>query len=349
MSHALTIDRIIWADACRVLAVFGVIVLHASGEVFYGYGKVSNDYWLSANFWDSLFRVAVPLFAMLSGFLLLKSDQQLTFRLHSVVKRVGRVFIPLLTWSVIYLLWLNHAADSSINLMEWLHKFLAEPVMYHLWFVYMIVGLYILIPILQVIFHAIEADFQLAWYFFGVWFVINSLSIYVDMPFLLHMQINSLLNYPGYFILGGVLGNINKDRFSVSYLFLLWLAAFVLTFVIVWLRTYQSGIPNELGYNYFAPNVLVASIAVFLLVKKIRLQGFMVKIVHYLSDISFPVYLVHIISMEYMKYGVLGIKISTKSFHPLLSIPVMATAVFSLSLVVAFVLRLIPNSRKIFG
>ncbi|CAG1021377.1 O-acetyltransferase WecH [Methylococcales bacterium] len=349
MSSIPSNERIIWADVCRILAVFGVIVIHSSGELFYSYGKVSTDYWLSANFWDSLSRVAVPLFVMLSGSLLLKSKKILNFKVHSILKRVGRVFFPLVTWSVVYLLWLRDPSSAPINIFEWIGKFFSEPVMYHLWFVYMVIGLYIIIPILQVIFLSCENDSRLKWYLFSIWFAINSLTIYIPMPFLLHMQIQPLLEYPGYFILGGILGMSSRDILFQYHWGLLFLIGFLLTFFIVWIRTYDSGVPDELGYAYFSPNVLFSSIGAFMCIQRIRIQGVWAKIIHWLSDVSFPIYFVHIMSLEYIRYGLFGIKFSTKDFYPFFSILALAIAVFIVSLMVASVLRVIPGSRRIFG
>ena len=65
------IRRESWADACRLIAMFGVILIHTAAPVFYDYRSISLDAFLTANAIDSLARVSVPLFAMLSGALLL--------------------------------------------------------------------------------------------------------------------------------------------------------------------------------------------------------------------------------------------------------------------------------------
>ncbi|MBY0579457.1 MAG: acyltransferase family protein [Burkholderiales bacterium] len=351
MPRVITNKRIFWADACRVLAIFGVVLIHSCGAVFYNYGKIPNDYWLSANLLDSLVRVAVPLFVMISGSLLLKSADIPSVSLMNISRRIGKVLLPLIVWSMFYLWWVDHNTPGKIiNPVEWLQKFLSQPVMYHLWFVHMIVGLYILLPVWQVIFKACEANAYFQWYFLVVWLVINSISVYIPMPFLVPMQMTMIFGYGGYFILGGMLNATRWINVGLLKWAMFYLTGVLATFLITWMRTSSSGVPDELAYSYFSPNVLLASIAAFMMIRKIRTpNGWGVRIVQWASDACFFVYFIHILVLEFLRYGTFGVKISTSDIHPGLSIPLLAIATFVFSMAVAGLVRLIPGSRRIFG
>ena len=351
MSSVMENKRIFWADACRVLAILGVILIHSSGATFYSYGKIPIGHWLSANFIDSLARVGVPLFVMISGALLLKTAHSPTISFISIGRRIVKVLLPLIAWSMFYLWWVYFNTPSAIiSPLEWLRQFLSHPVMYHLWFVYVIIGLYILLPIFQVLFKACESEPRFAGYFFAVWMVINSLSIYIPMPFIVSMQITMLFGYGGYFLLGGVLKSPNWDHVSFFKWGMLYLTGVIFTFLITWMRTRSSGVPDELGYSYFSPNVLIASVGAFMMVRKIHVpKGWEVQIVQRISDACFFIYFVHILVMEFLRHGTFGVKISTNDVHPILSIPILALATFVLSLALAVLVRLIPGSRRVFG
>lgn len=343
--------RIVWADVCRVLAIFGVILIHACGESFYSYGKIPISYWLSANFLDSLVRVAVPLFVMISGALLLDHTCVLPMNLKKIGRRIGKVLLPLIAWSVFYLWWVDHNTPNiTTSLFVWLMKFLNKPVMYHLWFVYMIIGIYILLPIIEVIYRACQSDTHFKWYFFAVWATINSLSIYVPMPFMVPMQITMLFSYAGYFLLGGILTSpCLKQVASVKWL-LLYSTGVLLTFFVTWMRTKSNGVPDELAYLYFSPNVLLASIGAFMLIQKIHIaHGWRIRIVKLVSNSCFFIYFVHILILDFLRYGTFGLKITPNDIHPIISIPILALATFGFSLILASVVRLVPGGRRVFG
>lgn len=136
--------RITWIDWLRVTAIFLVIVVHST-EPFYLGGEGSlvlsrNDaLWVS--FFDSFARACVPLFIIASSFL--------QFPLHYSTakffkKRAARVLIPFAIWTVIYaFVW----GEPVQNFRDLLLNF--NYAAGHLWFVYMLIGIYLLIPLLS--------------------------------------------------------------------------------------------------------------------------------------------------------------------------------------------------------
>jgi len=136
--------RIPWLDWLRVIACFMVMVVHST-EPFYlgGEGSLiaseSNMWWVA--FFDSFVRYCVPLFVVASGYLLLP--------LHDTTgeffrKRAVKILIPFIVWSVFYALYWGEPVDNLENLL--LNFNYAAG---HLWFVYMILGLYLIMPLLS--------------------------------------------------------------------------------------------------------------------------------------------------------------------------------------------------------
>ena len=136
--------REVWIDWMRVAACFFVMVTHCCEPFYYGgEGTLlltqSDAVWLSII--NTLVRASVALFVVASSYLL--------FPLHYssaefVRKRAVRVLIPFLFWSIVYaLIWGEPIRDLGDLLLNF--NYAAG----HLWFVYMLIGLYALMPLLS--------------------------------------------------------------------------------------------------------------------------------------------------------------------------------------------------------
>ncbi len=136
--------REIWIDWLRVAACFMVFIVH-SAEPFYLGGNGSlilNDadaFW--ASFFDSFVRSCVPLFVIVSSYLLfpLKCPTGEFFR-----KRAVRILVPFAIWTVVYASVWGEPAENFRNLLLNFNYGAG-----HLWFVYMIIGIYLLMPMLS--------------------------------------------------------------------------------------------------------------------------------------------------------------------------------------------------------
>lgn len=136
-------------DAIRLFAVVAIVVLHTAANGVNRLDFASTDWWL-ANLTDSAARAAVPLFVMLTGALLL--NQPLQALRHFYQKRWQRMGLALCGFSLFYLCWSQLKALvkgqqlSSDDL--WLQLVSGTPY-FHLWYLYMLVGLYLVLPFLQ--------------------------------------------------------------------------------------------------------------------------------------------------------------------------------------------------------
>ena len=137
-------EREVWIDWLRVAACFMVIVVHCT-EPFYLGGEGSRILSRSDAFWaafsDSFVRACVPLFVIASSYLLfpLSTDSRTFFK-----KRASRILIPFLIWSLVYAFIWGNPTENLRNLI-----FNFNYSAGHLWFVYMLIGLYLLMPLLS--------------------------------------------------------------------------------------------------------------------------------------------------------------------------------------------------------
>lgn len=144
MTQLRSENRVVWVDWLRVAACFMVIVVHST-EPFYLGGKgsliLTETDALWASFFDSFVRACVPLFVVASSYL--------QFPLHYPTaeffrRRAVRVLVPFLIWTSAYALAWGKPVENFQNLL--LNFNYASG---HLWFVYMLLGLYLLMPLLS--------------------------------------------------------------------------------------------------------------------------------------------------------------------------------------------------------
>ena len=154
-------DRIVVVDYIRVIACFMVMLVHAS-ENFYGadssglagpasmLANEANRFWVA--FYDGgLGRVAVPLFMIVSAFLLVPVKQGVTMG-QFYRKRFMRILPPFFFFMVLYtflpLAWGGMSLEQSMGDMKmWLFNF--PSMAGHLWFMYPLISLYLIIPVVS--------------------------------------------------------------------------------------------------------------------------------------------------------------------------------------------------------
>jgi surface polysaccharide O-acyltransferase-like enzyme len=126
------------------VATIAVVLQHAAHGAFHNPELMSMREWGSAVMVVSFTKWAVPVFVMLSGALLLapKSEDLGDF----YRRRFSRVGVPLVFWSAAYLALLAVAGTPPAELLE---RFIGGRPYYHLFFLFVITGLYLITPMLR--------------------------------------------------------------------------------------------------------------------------------------------------------------------------------------------------------
>jgi len=138
-------------DAIRLFAVVAIVVLHTAANGVTRLALGSPDWWL-ANLLDSAARAGVPLFLMLTGALLLNRPAEPAAQFYR--RRFHKLGLPLLLWSGFYLIWSALKAkvkQQPYQLDQALDALLAGTPYFHLWFIFMLAGVYLVLPWLRLI------------------------------------------------------------------------------------------------------------------------------------------------------------------------------------------------------
>ena len=138
-----TKPRLFHLDLLRTVACLSVVMIHVSAE-FVVRGTTGPDFWLG-NLFDSISRAAVPLFVMISGALMLDGNYEFTKK--KWLKHIGRMIVFYIVWSTFYYLIFNQPWNGNFSPKNALGQIITGH--YHLWFVPMIIGLYLIVPLLR--------------------------------------------------------------------------------------------------------------------------------------------------------------------------------------------------------
>ena len=143
------IKRETWADVLRIICIFLVVILHATCSNYES--SYNTDKWLPVMAINCFTACAVPIFFMISGNFCVKDKK---WDGKNLVRSIGKLVVPLVAWSTIYILLRKYYLHENINILSSIFKIGKEDQYYHLWFVYSLLGVYILNPIINKIYYS---------------------------------------------------------------------------------------------------------------------------------------------------------------------------------------------------
>lgn len=342
--------RVAFADLLRVFAAIAVIVLHLAGSQM-GVVAVTSQSWQVFNLYDGLVRWCVPVFVMLSGMFLLDPGRGLPLS-KLLFHNCLRILVCLLFWGGVYAVVGACAAGGRFTWARFWNAILASlrgDTHYHLWFLYVILGLYLVTPILRAFCRgASQGDFH---WFFLLAFLFASLlpisfQLWPNATAVLHawydkLGVQLVMGYVGYYVAGYYLRAYTIGRLAEAIIYVLGVLGAVVT---VWgtavLSRGAGGLVDTL-YGYFSPNVCAFAVAVVVLFRYVlgvsdersrrqRLGG--------VARLSFGIYLVHDLFIMLLR----SLGITTLSFAPVVAVPLLSAVVFLCSFAVSWLVSKIP-------
>lgn len=333
-------SRDISLDFIRLIAILLVICIHVSAK---GFALMDQRHWWAVNTYESISRISVPLFFMVTGALLLPRETSIS----SIVSKIWRIAIPLFAWSVLYLLWFKY---TGTNLDAWIPRILKSPVVPHFWYLYALIGAYLFLPVMTGFFQANSLKTLL--FVMAAWFIGATIAptvFFITKEEYLGINWGFLSLYAGYFVLGAIF--YKKIKFQKSPLLvstLVWLACTLATAGFTWLRSVQLAQPNETFYAYTSPFVALGAVAAFVALREMgrTLLGanhLALTLLGSLSRVNFGVYLIHVMVMFALDMN----GIDYDFVNPWIAIPAVTLAVFFISAVIIFVLQKLPIVRNI--
>jgi len=333
-----------WADNTRILAIFAVVLLHVAASVVNGVDDLHSYQWWVGNVYDSLSRWCVPVFVMLSGALLLSDDKNESLSVF-YKKRALRLLIPLLFWTAFYSGWTftkGLMRGDAPSLMDLVRNILIGKPYFHMWFLYMIVGLYFFTPYLRILVRNTKKR-DLLLLTISMFFIAAVEDIYgarhakAYPPF-----IGFFLGFIPYFI-AGIL--IRKSTWRPNMLLLAGIFVFSVYFTamgnFLFPRAYEMW-KGFYFYDYLSVTVIPMSISVMFMLKKATVPIVSKQFTETMAGLTLGIYLVHPMILELFAH----FHIVATTFNPLFFIPLMTLFVFGISAVIALAIRSVPYLRR---
>jgi len=292
------------ADIIRDIAIFGVVSIHIANAVYTRADFFGGMTWWATIVIDSLSRISIPLFIMLSGYLMLGKDESFEQSLKRIFHRIA---IPLAFWFTFYI-WYGGGLPSlrHFNSHVLPNAFLGN--MYHLYFLVIIIGLYFMAPLIRSFLRTHKASSnEFATKTFLILGVVLVAFQFVFQACGYENFFTKWIPYTGLFIAGFILGN-KSDSFGRNKLLALYLLGFTVTLVGNYFQYSLAGANysflssrgclSHYTDHYLSVNVVIMSISAFLLLLNLRYTWLKNSIlssslVHSIARASFGIYIIH--------------------------------------------------------
>ena len=342
-------NRIFALDLLRSIAIFMVVLNHVIDRFFYT-APISTFTWFVAVAYFA-FHNGTSLFFMVTGVAYLRPGREI-LTLPFLAQRLKRVILPSLFWILIYALykpWVNHEHVEVIGVIT---NIINGPVYYHLWYIYALIPIYLIIPILSSIINKqskIEIEYILILWFIGFSIspLISNIFLNVEPSFL----ITIFANFTGFLILGSYFYWINPMK-HIGNIPIIYLVLFLLGILTTYILRHVTGKIEDFMLVRESPLMIGMSICIFIFFSQMNYDHILLvypwfnKLIHSIAESSFAVYVLHIIFIELVpKYSNLwlGFTFDGKLFgHPVIGAPIFTILTISILVVVSQLFRKVP-------
>lgn len=352
-------ERIVFLDYLRVFACLLVIIVHSCEYFYFGDDLIVNFAPAGADFWvnaiNSFCRMSVPLFVMTSSYLLLPLHASPS---NFFKKRGIRILLPFIIWSILYAVIPAWGIDYTGewvkgNLLHLLCNF--NDMSGHLWFMYMLIGLYMLMPVISPWLKSCSRRAEEA--FLVIWFITTfhhygkALGIdyfYGECWWNEFGTFWYFSGYIGYLVLAHYIRQYIDWTLAKSLvvgLALLVVGYIATTWVFHARAATESSIPAlELSWRFCTFNVVLMTTGAFLIFKKLPFpKGKPYGLVKDVSKLSYGMYLMHMFILGTAN------QIFAKILPLPLNILVMGVSTFVVCYLIAKPISLMKGGKYIVG
>ncbi len=295
-------------DLLRVIAMLAVIMIHVSVMWLDDSGNVLAEseilHPFSAILYNTVTRFAVPCFVMLSGAFIMDSNKTENYR-EFYQKQFKKVGMPTLIFSILYILYripvkifvaVSGSGGPSIReyMIELIRDIIRGEPFYHMWYLFMLFGVYLLAPIAVRFKNSISySSFRKVAYIF---LILANFSLTISGASWHNWDLGQSFEYMGYFMIGYVLRrDLKKSNRKGAIFLLLGFAVFTLIAFIRFKNITITGIDGNMRLlkliNPFSPLTVIASLLIFAGFSMLQIRQS--RIIERLSEMSFVIYLIH--------------------------------------------------------
>ena len=339
-----TKTRIWYWDILRILAMVFLVIRHSATATFEFVEMLSVNWWVS-NIYGSLSAWMIPVFMMISGASFLDSSRRIdTKKLYK--KNIGRMLTAFAFWTVFYAIY-NTLSGQDLHADFITMIFQGH---FHLWFIPMIIGMYMLTPLLRPVAKN-KTALTIITIVTGLTGVIiptmQDLGLFFDNTlFTGNYHFGFFSAYVCFFFMGCLFHNMSIKKEGRVVIYVLGIAATLIIFFGTYLLTVKDCYHNE---DMQADNNLftaIQGIALFVFfkekMKNVTFKPTTQKFILDISGLTFGVYMVHVVLLALLdKFG-----FSPVTYPAVYMIPMLILFVLPTSFFISFVLKKIPILGK---
>lgn len=344
-------NKIVFLEYLRVICAIAVVLDHIAIAAIHIFADDATVFEKCAyNGIQHWSHFAVPVFLMISGFLLLNPNKPIDYK-KSISKYAKRMIIVLLVIGTAFAymeLFFKNRSFAIYDIGEAIYNVLIGKTWDHMWYLYVLIGIYLVLPVLRSIFQSlpnniIDTFLLILFIFSSVLPTINAMT-----GFSLGIQIPITSIYLFYFLIGRRLATLDKTmvtRIGSSHVCIICLMLFPILFA--WLENAKGLYQFAPLSGYASPFVVALSLAIFLFAKDknnvltniYNRGGYLLK---HISDNSFGIYIFHMLWVNIL-YKI--VKFNPLDYNVIVLIPIVLL-VLIVSDVTTILYRKIPVIGK---
>lgn len=348
MENSVGQERQLNMDLLRILACFSVVMLHSSAQFWYDLPLLSGN-WLIANSYDAAFRFGVPIFVMLSGRFFLSREGEVNIK-TLYRKNILRLFVLYCVWHIVYGLWScrHWMSAGGLTLKDYVQEILFRG--YHLWYLLMQIGLYMLLPVLKGwVTNCNKKDLE---YFLILFLMCQiGLSTIKILPLsggvlyvMGQFNVEAVCSYAGYFIFGYYLYQYPPHKKARSWIYAGGVTGLFLAMLVSVLESKLKGRGMGTAFDSYSVFTFLVVVALYVCFQNLRLSPNWVGewLLRELSANTLGIYLMHVFMIEILnEFG-----IHSMTVNIIFGIPLLAIVSFVACGLAAALFRRIPVVGK---
>ena len=301
--------------------------------------------WEVFNFYNSIVRWSVPEFFMISGVLFLNKSSSIKKLFKKNIMKIG---ISYIFWSLVYCIKDKFIKDIKLN--DFILNFIDGH--YHLWFLFNINVLYMMVPfLLLIVKDKVILNYFLILSFIST-FIFQNIILYskyfikkniIEIMEKIYSKLNNkhISGNIFYFILGYYLNKVNTKNIKLEIIiYFFGLIGMIFTAKISSYLSHKKKIRIKDFYSTYSIHVLFQSISIFIFFKNyfnnLRFNKKYKKIIKNLGKYTFGIYLIHALVLEEFERI---FNYNSLSFEPIFNVIFLSFNVFIVSLIIIILLN----------
>lgn len=333
--------RICYIDVLRIIAIFGVIMIHVSSEAWYN--ENINLNWALNNSVNALVQWGAALFIVISGAVQLDNDK---FTIKTMLtKYIPRILLTLILWHFIYYFW-QCREFSGARVLDAIKRFFIGKSWAHLWYLYLLIGLYVFTPILKkLVKNLSKSEFT---YLLVLGFIFTSLLPTIEnfsniniMKYIMPYKVFTVSIYIFYYLLGNYL-----KKYDIKKPYLIFIIS-ILGLISSGILSYYKAKAINAPFSY-AGLANIFSVLFIISVFQICKNKYKDKenmVITLMGKLTFGVYLIHFIIEKTLVYKGLN----PNMINPIVGNIIVTIVVFISSYLLSYIMSKIPIIKKTIG